>query len=186
VLVAAAALVPVLAGCEAGTNAPTQQFHYPTDTGGTAVGKLSIRNVFVLGAPLGKHLQTGNSASVFLALVNNGAPDRLVSISAPGTAPSVTLPAGGVEVRSGQPVFLSGPTPIVFLTDLSRPLTSGSDIKLVLHFLKAGPINLQVPVMPKTLQYSTLSPPPGPAPAASAVPSGHHPRVKPAPSPSAS
>lgn len=167
-LVAAAALIPVLAGCEAGVNSPTQQFHYPTDSAGTVVGKLSIRNVFVLGAPIGAHLPAGKSASLFLALVNDGAPDRLVSISAPGTASSVTLPSGGAEIRSGRPVFWTGPVPMAYLTDLTRPLTSGSDIKLVLHFLKAGPVTLEVPVFARVLQYSTLSPPPG-APAAQSV-----------------
>ena len=93
VLVAVAALIPVLAGCEAGNNAPTLDFHYPTDAAGTSVGDLAIRNVFVLGAPLGRNLARGQSASMFLALVNNGAPDKLISITAPGTAASVTLPA---------------------------------------------------------------------------------------------
>ena len=92
-LVAAAALIPVLAGCEAGNNAPTLAFHYPTDAAGTSVGKLAIRNVFILGAPLGRDIARGQSASLFLSLVNNGAPDALTSITAPGTALSVTLPA---------------------------------------------------------------------------------------------
>ncbi|HEY2505305.1 MAG TPA: hypothetical protein VGI58_02225 [Streptosporangiaceae bacterium] len=185
VLVAAAALIPVLAGCEAGNNAPTQNFHPPTDSAGTAVGDLNIRNVFVLGAPLGKHLQAGSSASLFLSLINTGKPDRLVSISAPGTASAVTLPAGGINLRAGQPVFLSGPQPEAFLTDLSHPLTSGTNIKLVLHFLKAGPVNLEVPVMPHVLQYGTLSPPPAVATATPAAPHGHR-RVTPSPSPSPS
>ena len=108
VLVAVAALIPVLAGCEAGNNAPTLDFHYPTDAAGTSVGDLAIRNVFVLGAPLGRDLARGQSASVFLALVNNGAPDKLISITAPGTAASVTLP-GSIPVVIGHPVFSHRP-----------------------------------------------------------------------------
>ena len=159
-LVSAAALIPVLAGCEAGNNAPTLAFHYPTDAAGTAVGDLSIRNVFVLGAPLGRDLARGQSASVFLALVNIGAPDKLVSITAPGTAASVTIPAGGVPVVTGHPVYYPGPTPQVILRDLTRPLGSGSSIRLVLMFQNAGPVTLLVPVVPRAAQYATLAPPP--------------------------
>lgn len=168
VLVAAMALIPVLAGCEAGDGAPTLNFHQPTDAAGTAVGDLNIRNLFVLGAPLGHNLGTGQSASVFLALVNTGAQDKLIKVSAPGTAASVTLPAGGVPVVSGHPVFYTGPMPQVVLRDLKRPLLSGSDIKLVLTFEKAGPVTLQVPVLPRELQYATLQPPAAATPAAAA------------------
>ncbi|MFZ0044673.1 MAG: hypothetical protein WAL16_02485, partial [Streptosporangiaceae bacterium] len=79
---AAAALIPVLAGCEAGNNAPTLLFHYPTDAAGTAVGDLSIRNVFILGAGINSNLRRGQSASMFLAIVNTGPADKLLSISA--------------------------------------------------------------------------------------------------------
>jgi hypothetical protein len=159
VLVAAVALIPALAGCEAGNNAPTLSFHYPTDAAGTAVGDLSIRNVFVLGAPIGRDLAKGESASVFLALVNTGGPDKLISISAAGTAASVTLPAGGIPVLNDHPVFYSGPMPQIVLRDLTKPLMSGSDIVLTLIFQNAGPIKLDVPVVPRAAQYATLQPP---------------------------
>jgi copper(I)-binding protein len=180
VLVAAAALIPVLAGCEAGNNAPTLEFHYPTDTAGTVVGNLSIRNVFVLGAVLGSSLHPGQNASVFLALVNNGAPDRLVSISAPGSASSVVLPAGGVPVLYQRPAFLSGPTPAIYLKDLTRPLANGTDVTLVLNFAKLGPVSLEVPVMPRATHFATYAPPPSSA--ATAKPHGK--TASPSPSPS--
>jgi copper(I)-binding protein len=157
-LVAVAALIPVLAGCEAGNNAPTLDFHYPTDASGTAVGNLAIRNVFVLGAPLGRDIAKGQSASLFLALVNNGTPDTLTSISAPGTATSVTLPAS-VPVDIGHPVFFTGPRPQVVLVHLTRPLASGTTIKMVLTFAKAGPIPLFVPVFARAAHYVTYAPP---------------------------
>lgn len=50
-IVAAAALVPAIAGCEAGNDAPTLNWHNPTDGVGTVTHAISIRNVFVLGAP---------------------------------------------------------------------------------------------------------------------------------------
>jgi hypothetical protein len=167
VLVAVALLIPVLAGCEATNDAPSLQFHYPTDTAGyppdsagsSAMGSLSVRNVFVLGAPIGRNLVKGQSASLFLAVINGGAPDKLVSISAPGSATSVTLPAGGVPVVYGHPVFLSGPKPELVLVDLTRTIRSGSSLKLNLTFQKAGTISLVVPVMPRAVQYETYAPP---------------------------
>jgi copper(I)-binding protein len=186
VLVAAAALIPVLAGCEAGNNAPTLDFHYPTDAAGTVVGDLSIRNVFVLGAGLGSALHKGQSAGLFLAIINNGPPDKLISVSAPGTATSVSLPSAGVPVVTNSPVFLTGPTPGVVLTDLTRTVTNGSDIKVILTFAKAGPVTLEVPVMARATQYATFSPPvPDASPSPSPSTTKHHvPAVSP-PAPSA-
>jgi len=141
------------------------------------VGDISIRNVFVLGAPLGRNLVQGQSASLFLALVNNGAPDKLISISAPGTATSVSMP-GIIPIRMGHPVFLTGPQPQVVLTDLTRPVGGGSTVRLVLTFQKAGPITLVVPVFARAAHYVTYAPPqpvitpsPTPTPSLSVSPS---------------
>jgi len=171
---AAAALITALGGCEAGINAPTLQFHPPTDSATENAGTIAIRNLFVLGAPLGRNLVAGSSASVFLALINTGTPDRLVSISARGTATSVTLPAGGIPVEAGHPVYNAGPFPQVVLQDLIRPVASGSTVRLVLTFERAGSVTIDVPVMPRTGQYATFAPPPATVvtPAATA-PTGH-------------
>jgi copper(I)-binding protein len=158
VLGVVAVLIPVLAGCEAGNDAPTVQFHYPTDTAGTVVGALSIRNVFVLGAPLGSTLHKGQAAGLFLAIVNDGSPDRLLSISAPGSATSVSLPSGGVPLIYGHPAYLSGPKPQLVLTGLTRGLRSGTTIRLQLTFQKAGLVTLVVPVMPRAAHFATYAP----------------------------
>jgi copper(I)-binding protein len=178
-MVAAAALVPLIAGCEAGNNAPTQEWHNPTDGAGIVLDNISIRNVFVLGAPIGTTIRTGHSAGVFLALINNGSADKLVSISAPGTARSVTLPGGGVSLASQQAVFLTGPAPKVILQDLTRPLTGGSSVRLVLTFRNAASVSLTVPVMPRAQYYSTFSPAPSPSPS---VAKGKHVAATPSPS----
>jgi hypothetical protein len=178
-LVAAAALIPVIAGCEAGGNAPTLQFHYPTDAAGATVGQLSIRNVFVLGAPLGSRLRPGQSASVFLALVTSGS-DTLTSITAPGRATSVTLPAGGVKVSYLHPALLTGPKPEVYLTGLTKTITNGSNITLVLHFRNAGPVTLKVPVMARASHYVTYGIPPSPAPSTTPA---RRPGFRPSPTP---
>jgi hypothetical protein len=193
--VAAAALIPVLAGCEAGNNAPTLSFHFPTDAAGTTVGDLAIRNVFVLGAPLGRSLSPGQSASVFLALValRGGAPDTLMSVTAPGTAASVTLLPGSTPVAYGHPVYFTGPRPEVVLTNLTRTVTSGSSILLTLTFQRAGPITLPVPVFARAAHLVTYAPPQPivPPTATIAVAAGHRPSARhhahasPSPSPGA-
>jgi|SRR5580700_194639 copper(I)-binding protein len=170
--IAAAAAIPLLAGCEAGLNAPVLQWHPPTAGAGKAIpsatgrGFIAIRNVFVLGAPLNASLPAGSSASVFLAIVNTGVKDRLVSMSAPGTATSVTLPAGGVTLERSRIELLTGPEPEVVLTGLTHTLVSGVNIRLVLTFQNAGSVTLFVPVIPKALSYYTYSPAPSPTPTA--------------------
>jgi hypothetical protein len=95
-----------------------------------------------------------------------------VSIAAPGTARSVTLPGGSVPLARQQSVRLTGPAPEVVLQDLTRPLTGGSTVRLVMVFQKAGALSLVLPVMPQAQYYSTFSPPPSPSPSPSATPSG--------------
>ena len=53
-------------------NAPTQQWHQPTDGAAAIQHGISIRNVFVLGAPPNTSLAAGKSAGLFLALYNGG------------------------------------------------------------------------------------------------------------------
>jgi copper(I)-binding protein len=165
-VLAIAALIPALAGCETGTNAPTQEWHQPTDGSDIVHGNIAISDAFVLGAPLGSQLRVGQTAGLFLALVNSGSADKLVSITAPGTAKSVTLPGGSVSLGS-QPVLLTGPVPKVTLNSLTRPLAGGSTVRLVLTFQNAATVGLQVPVMPRAQYYATFSPPvPSPTTAA--------------------
>jgi copper(I)-binding protein len=166
VVLAIAALIPALAGCEAGYNAPTQEWHQPTDGTAAEHNNIKIANAFVLGAPLGEKIPVGHSASVFLALTNEGSSDALVSITAPGTARSVMLPGGSVPLGSQQSVRLTGPAPEVVLQDLTRPLTGGSTVRLVMIFQNAGAFTLVLPVMPQAQYYSTFSPPPTPSPTA--------------------
>ena len=168
-VLAIAALIPALAGCEAGNNAPTQQWHQPTDGAGTVFNNIAIRNVFVLGAPIGQAIGTGKSAGLFLAMVNDGSSDRLIRITAPGTAKLVTLPGGTIRLASQQSVRLTGPSPKVILEDLTRPLPGGTTVKLVLTFQNAASVTMVVPVMPRAQYYSTFSTPsPTPSPSVTA------------------
>jgi copper(I)-binding protein len=187
VIVAAVALGPVIAGCEAGNNAPTLQWHQPTNGTFHAVGKhLTISNAFVLGAPIGRTLHAGQSAGFFLGLVNTGTPDRLLAIKAPGVAQKVVLPGHGIALRSLSRVLLAGPAPRIILQHLLRPLAGGTVIKLYLKFKNAGSTRLYVPVLPKSSNYMTYSPPalsPSASPSVSNSKTG---TASPTPSPSSS
>jgi hypothetical protein len=161
VAIAAVGLIPAIAGCEAGNNAPTQQWHQPTPGASAIVDNtLRINNMFVLGPTPGFTLPRGASAGVFFALANDGAPDRLLSIRAPGEASSVLVPAGGIALGREQSLFFTGPSPRVVLEHLSRTLNGGQWILLNLQFQKAGFVSMKVPVMPRIESYGTFSPAP--------------------------
>src|SRR5438270_470986 len=81
---AVAVLVPVLAGCEAGLNAPTQEYH-PASIGTLeSHNGITVSNLFVLGPAVHDTLPSGGQAGVFLAL-SSRRDDQLTSVSAPGT-----------------------------------------------------------------------------------------------------
>lgn len=160
-VVAVVGLIPVISGCEAGNDAPTQQWHQPTPGASAIVDNtLRINNMFVLGPTPGFTLPRGASAGVFFALANDGAPDRLLSIKAPGEATSVLVPAGGITLGRQQTLFLTGPSPRVVLQHLTRTLNGGQWVLLNLQFQNAGFVSMRVPVMPRTESYGTFSPAP--------------------------
>ena len=178
---AAPARIPAIAGCAAGTNAPTQMWHQPTPGASAIVNNtLRIINVFVLGPVPGNSLPLGASAGVFLALNNSGAPDRLISITAPGSAVSVRVPAGGISVGRQQSLLLTGPAPQVVLDHLTRRLNGGQFVRVNMDFQSAGRVTLLVPVMPRAAYYATYSPAPARPSATAAPPSA---AVSPTPTP---
>jgi copper(I)-binding protein len=187
--VAAVALIPVLAGCEAGSDAPVLHWHPPTNGASATIvtgrGQIAIRNAFILGeAPPSVTLPAGSSASMFVGLVNTGPRDRLVKVSAPGSATSVTLPTGGVLLERDQSALLTGPAPELALTGLTRSLVSGSYVRVLFTFQKAGTVALTLPVIDRAYSYATFSPAPSPTPSASAQGKRRH-HGQPTPTPTA-
>jgi copper(I)-binding protein len=171
-ITAIALLVPVLAGCEAGANAPTLAFHEASGGAHKVVDNISINNVFVLGPPAGSTMTAGTSTGMFLALYNDGTQaEQLVGASAPGTATSVTLKHGAVSIAPGGSALLTGPEPEVVLTGLIKSISGGQTIPVTLNFAHAGPVNLQVPVEPYSFYYTMFStaPTPTPSPSVSAT-----------------
>jgi copper(I)-binding protein len=162
---ALAVLAPALAGCEAGFNAPTLEYHPAAFGAYASKNGVSISNAFVLGpSPSGPEV-AGGRAGLFLAITSENG-DKLVSASAPGTATSVKILGGSVPVPAAAPVTLTGPVPRVVLNGLANPLQGGDLVTLNLTFAEAGTITMTVPVQPKAYEYATFSPPPTPSPAA--------------------
>lgn len=166
---AMAVLVPALAGCEAGLNAPTLQYHPANFAANTIQNGISFSDLFVLDNATNGGGVAGGRAGVFLSLyAQNG--DRLVSVSAPDTASSVTIAGGSVNLPANAVVDMSGPVPQVVLTGLTNPLEGGQTVTMSFKFAKAGTITISVPVEPKTFDYATYSPPAIPNSAPSAGP----------------
>jgi copper(I)-binding protein len=162
---ALAVLAPALAGCEAGFNAPTLEFHPASFGAYASKNGVSISNAFVLGPSLSGPEVAGGRAGVFLAITAQDG-DKLVSASAPGTASAVQIIGGSVRVPAAAPVTLTGPVPRVVLTGLGSPLRGGEVVTLNLTFAEAGTITMTMPVQPKAYEYATFSPPATPSPAA--------------------
>jgi copper(I)-binding protein len=163
-----AVLTPAIAGCEAGNGAPTLEFHAASGGAQTVFNGIRINNVFVLGAPSGATVPSGSSASLFLSLYNGGkSADTLESITATGTASSISVTGSPVTLPAFSAVNLTGPQPTAVLNDLTTSLTSGTTVPVTLTFAHAGSVTLQVPVEPQSYYWTTYSPP-APSPSASA------------------
>jgi copper(I)-binding protein len=186
---ATALLIPVLAGCEAGNNAPVLQFHPAANGAYGTVDSVSVINAFVLGAKGNAPLPAGDSASLFVGLYNGGnSADKLVSVSAPGTAASVQVVGGSIALPGQQTAYLTGPAPKLILKQLTRPLSGGQTVSLVMTFANAGSVTLPVPVEPQLGYYATYSPPASASPSATATKpaAASTPQAKPSATPSPS
>ncbi|MCL2585488.1 MAG: copper chaperone PCu(A)C [Streptosporangiales bacterium] len=176
--------VPAVAGCEAGNNAPTLEFHKAASGAYSTSTPVHVSNAFVLGAPTGQSVPTGSAASLFLGLFNTGASaDKLVSATAEAVNPttnkvegpaasSVEISGGSVALPPGQSTNLTGPKPSLVLKGLKQPLDSGNTVVITLKFANAGAVQLNTPVQAQANMYATYSPPAAGSPAASPAASG--------------
>ena len=166
---AMALVIPLVAGCEAGEDAPTLEFHPANSGTNTEFNGIRIINAFVVAAPSGASLPAGSSAGLFVALFNeNTGTDELISARAPGSASSVSLSSGSVALPPNQSANLTGPAPDLVLNDLTKPLAGGTTIQVTFDFAHAGSVTLPVPVEAKSFQWATFSPAPA-APTATAT-----------------
>jgi copper(I)-binding protein len=171
------ALTPTVAGCEAGLNAPTLDFHQAAFGGYTSSANgVTVSNAFVLGAGVNQALPKGGRAGMFLSVYSTSA-DKLEKVTASGTAASVKLKGGAVNIPANTSVNLTGPAPRLVLTGLSAALRAGSTVWVTFEFATAGDVKVQVPVEPHAYGYATYAQPAAPTPtttALSATKKKHH------------
>jgi copper(I)-binding protein len=164
---ALALLIPAIAGCEAGSDSPTLEFHDAAAGAYATANGIRITDAFVLGAPAGLTTASGSSAGLFLSLYNGSASaDKLLSATAAGYAASVAVSGTSVALPVDSAVDLMGPSPQVVLSGLTKPLTSGSYVPVTLEFEHAGTVQLQVPVESQSNDFATYSAPASTAPGA--------------------
>jgi copper(I)-binding protein len=137
---------------------------------------VTVSDAFILGGQDSQPLAKGSSASMFLGVYNGSySSDKLISVDVSSVAKSVELTGGSIAVPGQSSADLEGPKPKVVLRDLSKSLSSGQTVDVLLTFANAGSVELTVPVEARTAYYSTYSPP-APTPSAttstSATPSG--------------
>ncbi|MEV0581460.1 copper chaperone PCu(A)C [Nonomuraea sp. NPDC050310] len=177
-IIAAAAFLaaPVLAGCSAGFDANTNKPYQPVEgaalieADGSAYGSrgLSIPQAFVLGPDSGAQLTQGGSAPLYLNLLSYAGDTLQDAASDLGTI-KVTAP---VQLPAGKLVDTGKPTPQLMITGLTKALRGGESARIKLRFATAGEVDLTVPVVTRSREYTAYPMPPGatPAPTPSATP----------------
>jgi copper(I)-binding protein len=139
-LLTAGAAAIALSACAAGTDAVTNQSRTTTNSVTSALGAITLSNVYLAGPA-----DTGSSAQLVSALFNGGqAPDSLVSLSSP-VAAGARPPANSTLTPGGGAVFLpNGAAPT--LDGLKRDLRVGQTVPVTFTFARAGSLTLDVPV----------------------------------------
>ncbi|MFF3440893.1 copper chaperone PCu(A)C [Streptosporangium sp. NPDC002721] len=175
-IVAAAflAAAPVLAGCGAGSDAITNKPYSPTEALSVKKNGIDISQAFFLGPDSGATLPAGGATPLYLSLVNtNAGSDQLVGLGvdpALGTA-KVSAP---VALPHDQRVNVGKPTPTILVEGLKKPLRGGEGLKVQLQFANAGIVQLTIPVVTRSREFTaypqapgaTAAPTPTPTPSA--------------------
>lgn len=151
---------PLLAGCglsPAGTTRP----YAPSDGVSSAIGAVQVRNLLVVGS-------AANAPGVVSgALLNDGTTPVTVTVGLPGgEGTPVDVPAQGsvlLGAQTGAASASPGQAGAAVVQLASLPQPPGSFIDVTLSTPAAGTTTVNVPVLPPTLEYSTITPT-GPSP----------------------
>ena len=176
-MLAAAALVGVLAGCGLSPIQTTIAYD-PSDGVSASVGDVQVRNLLVVGS------SADAPGIVSGVLLNGGTAAVTVTLASGTSAPvPVDVPAGGsvqLGATGADPAATTAPgTPgraIARLSAVGAP--AGAVIAVTLTSAGGGTTTVQVPVVPPTNQYASLTP--------SAAPPSEGPTVQQSPTPSES
>ena len=142
---ASASVLLLLTGCGTGLRAQTYLEKSTADSTNDAIGFLAIRNLAVLGPPVGTSYPVGADAPMKITVVNEGGEeDRLLSASSPaatsvgvvGPSPTLTVP----------PLGPSEPAYGLVLEGLTRELPGGTYVDVTLQFERNGSKTMLVPV----------------------------------------
>ncbi|WP_405144396.1 copper chaperone PCu(A)C [Sphaerisporangium sp. NBC_01403] len=175
------AAAPALAACGAGTDANTSNAYAPTeahvliDSNGT--GKTYGRNgikipqAFLLGPDSGAKIEAGGSVPLYLSMMNYGTvPDSLEGVAVADQSAASVKTAGAIALPPGKLVNTGRPTSTVILEGTQKPLLGGESIAVTLKFANAGDINMTIPVITRSREFSSLSPAPSAVPSATPAP----------------
>lgn len=179
--VAVLAAVPALSACGAGMHPQTALPTQLTEGVNVSIGKVDVRNLFVLGPLPGQRLTAHSDAPVYTAIVNTGpTPDRLLAVDAPGLAgatqiagraialPPATLvttnrPVAGTPAPQPRPSAINGPrNPSSGSPSPTRSSAPGGPPSPKKSSTPSGP--------PRPTRSSTLSATPLPSRSASSAP----------------
>ena len=189
---AAVALIPVLAGCEAGSNAPSCTGTRPRTGRPRRSRRARARS---------RYATRSSSAPRRTPPCRPAVPPACSwdwSTRGRGTAwsasprrappPRSPLPQGGVLLEQNSSALLTGPQPEVILSGLTRSLPGGTYIRVLLTFQRAGTVVMTVPVIARANSFATFSPAPtaSPTPSVSATGKRHHGQASATPTPSVS
>ncbi len=142
---AAGAALLLLTGCGTGLQAQTYLEKSTAESTNDAIGFLAIRNLAVLGPPVGTAWPAGSDAAAKITVVNEGGEeDRLLTASTPaaaavrvvGPSPTLTVP----------PLGTSAPGSGLSLEGLTADLPGGTYIEMTLSFERNGSKTMLVPV----------------------------------------
>ncbi|WP_141579027.1 copper chaperone PCu(A)C [Actinomadura sp. WMMA1423] len=161
----------LLAGC---SDNPVPTDVSPASGVAGQIGRVVIRNLFVLGGEGGATIKQGGSAPVYLTMVSSpssiessgisgsSAPstgsDTLTSVSSP-QASSTELIGGPIRLPAGQDVQI-GPAPRIVLRGLKNDLSPAQFVLINMRFERSGSGSLNVPVQARQGDLQSYSPAP--------------------------
>ena len=156
-----AVIVLSVAGCAAGQRAQTADEYSGVDGVSANVGSIGLRNVGVSSPATVAGYAAKSTATLSMAIVNNGASaDQLVSVS---TAAAASVSIGKAATAASTPITIPSRGLVqvgmstggdsIFLKGLTAPLISGQDIDVTFTFRNAG--STQVRMAVKLLQNYT-------------------------------